>query len=173
MSDLKTQLIRLGNARPDLREHIKPVIAHLSSRRFASDMMPGDVSAFLRKIEGLYHKHLNGEFLIKAETNHSQPNNIYMRFTLLPKVEWTNGIMNNDPSLHKIFLWNSWDEGGLNESMELNLSQGGSVSSPDFRDKTKLGWRNARSIAPSRLLSKLDRYFAKMAQTGLEMGYPV
>jgi len=31
MSDLKARLIRLGNAKPELRPHLKPVIASLAS----------------------------------------------------------------------------------------------------------------------------------------------
>lgn len=31
MSDIKNQLIRLGNTNPDLREHIRPVLEHVTS----------------------------------------------------------------------------------------------------------------------------------------------
>jgi len=40
MSDLKTQLIRLGNANPDLRRHLKPVIAHLSTQHRHAAALP-------------------------------------------------------------------------------------------------------------------------------------
>ena len=33
MSDLKEQLIRLGEKKPNLREHLRPVLSHIASRK--------------------------------------------------------------------------------------------------------------------------------------------
>lgn len=56
--DLKAQLIRLGNANPDLRQDLKPVIAHLDKQaRRQGDPMLAATSAWLNAA---------GEYLRKA-----------------------------------------------------------------------------------------------------------
>jgi len=56
MSDIKTQLIRLGNANPELRRHIRPLYAALSRKPRVARMLPsealGEIPSALKDIAG-------------------------------------------------------------------------------------------------------------------------
>jgi hypothetical protein len=176
MSDaLKTELIRLGNANPELRKHLKPVIASVVKEAGAEDILsPGkasdhpDVRAFLAAIERMYARHFRGEFRAVAETKFGS-NSIFIGFTLLPKSEWANGIQRNDPSYHQIWMHDSYSNSGLADRITVELSMGGSVRTPS-RDRVKVGWRNGTG-SPANVLKKFERYFAKLATVASANGY--
>lgn len=52
MSDFKQQLLRLGNKRPDLRDHIRPVLDVVSAKTAkSSDLLEASVKRMVWKIE--------------------------------------------------------------------------------------------------------------------------
>lgn len=179
MANMKTALIRIGNANPELRTDIRHILAHLEREKTAAGrehlLSPGqasdhpEVKDFLAQIERMYRRYLPGEIRTKAERKFGG-NSINITFTLLPKSEWPRGIMNNDPSLHRIWLHDSYTEHGLNDRVKAELSQGGKVKHPQMREWLKVGWRNSTS-KPSTMLKKFDRYFKKLATVASDAGY--
>jgi len=61
MSDLKDHLIKLGNARPELRDHLKPVISHLHKTAGGVEDRPWDeaLATLLDNLPPALLNHLN------------------------------------------------------------------------------------------------------------------
>lgn len=52
MKDLKAQLIRLGSKRPELRHHLRPILAKLDASKKAHKSRDDDPAAFDRAVQG-------------------------------------------------------------------------------------------------------------------------
>jgi len=88
---------------------------------------------------------------------------IYVVFTILPLGAQTNGIVENDPSLNKFFIYIGENLESLPESIQTDLFQGNRLYSPKGPQagSEKLGWRNGKASA-EKILKKFDLFFKKV-----------
>jgi len=88
---------------------------------------------------------------------------IYIVFTILPLGAQMNGIVENDPSLNKFFIYIGENLESLPESIQTDLFQGNRLYSPKGPQagSEKLGWRNGNQSA-EKTLKKFDLFFKKL-----------
>ena len=86
-------------------------------------------------------------------------NDTYVVFALWQKSDWPNGIFENDPAPHKLFIWGSHTpEGEVATTMEADLAMGGILWGFNAERLAKIGWRRTKGNE-ARVLKALDRYF--------------
>jgi hypothetical protein len=127
------------------------------------------VDEFMKALDSEIRKIFPKSFIrISASTNLGA--SIWLVFALgKDKSEFTNGIIENDPLLHKIMIgWNSFAEGHfIKDKIVAELSQGGSLTvdpapgSRYFYDRVKIGWRK-KTATPEKMVKSIGDYFRKM-----------
>lgn len=162
---LRDATIKLAYDKPHLREHLLPLLKE--ARGLSSQNT--EVRAFLRAIETQFRKtNKHGLFQIEAQPLTFGTKSIFMRFTLLPKEEWPNGLIKNDPAHHQIWMHNSFTDEGLSPVILMERTMGGIIKSEGKRHL--IGWRNIKG-SPDTILKALDTYFQKMSSLAEDLGY--
>lgn len=168
--DLRKKIIRLAHQKPHLRRELLPLLktARRSPRR-ASVETPAEVTDFLAKIEASFRKYFKtGWFKTRVSKSSRgrgplapQIGDIYIQFSLLPKGQQSQGIIQNDPSYNTFWMFGSWNEDGLNPRIKIEISQGNRLYGPNASNSEKIGWRNGTG-SPASILRKFDKYFSKL-----------
>ena len=173
MSDkaLRKKIIRLAHQKPHLRRDLLPLLKTASrSHRRASVETPPEVTDFLAKIEASFRRYFKtGWFKTKVSKSSRgrgplapQIGDLYIQFSLLPKGQQSNGIIQNDPSYNTFWMFGSWNaEEGLKPRIKIEMSQGNRLWGPNASNSEKIGWRNGTGSSAS-ILRKFDKYFAKL-----------
>lgn len=166
MSDLRSATIRLAASFPPGDLNRRVLLAALASAP-ENILTPGkasespDVQRFLQAMERAFRKHFpRGFYYARAEVKFGHPS-IYIATATLPRGAQANGIIENDPSYNTFWMHDSYTDAGMNERIQIEMSQGGRLGMGPTSQK--VGWRNGTG-SPSAVVAKFDAYFAKLAQ---------
>lgn len=119
---------------------------------------------FRQKVYDTIHKYWPNATLSVRESK----NDTYIVFALWQKSDWPNGIFENDPAAHKMFIWGSHKPNGeVSDQMELDLAMGGTLWGANATRLDKIGFRKAKGDE-KKILKALDTYFGKKLKAVVE-----
>lgn len=134
-----------------------------------------DADDFVTKIQKTISKIFSKSF-VKVNLSKRLGKTIQISFLLgKDKSEWINGIPENDPMKHMLFIWldRMGDDNILPDKIGIELSQGGDLTvrpkegSHLAYDRVKIGWRK-KTGTPEQILKHIDNYFKKAKQVLLK-----
>jgi hypothetical protein len=127
------------------------------------------VDEFTAKLKSTIKKHFP-KSKVEAWSSTNLGSSISLSFALgKDKSEWVNGIIENDPLLHRFMIgWNSFAEGRfIKDKIQAELTIGGSMlvepeeGSRMAYGRKKIGWRK-KTDTPEKIITHFDNYFKKM-----------
>lgn len=132
---------------------------------------PMTVDEFMKELEKAIRKSFPKSYVnIQASTNIGA--SIHVVFAIgKDKSEWSNGIIQNDPMIHKFMIgFRQFSEGVFtSEKILAELSQGGTLmimpeeGSYMAFGSVKLGWRK-KTATPDKIVKHFENYFKKAKQ---------
>ena len=127
------------------------------SETIGGDKLKAVIEALLKK--HWPKSHVAVRYKPAGNVYRASDSSVFIQFCLFEKKDWPNGIMQNDPAWHHIWIW-----GADSPIKKLELSTGGGVDVVD-RDghlaykRIKAGWRNIAKGDDKKIIRALDTYF--------------
>lgn len=121
--------------------------------------VPSEALDFIDGVERAFKLSFpKGHFSGHARDSIGEPT-ISFIMTTLPRSEWNNGIMHNDPSFNQFMIHNPYGPDGMNDKIKVSMLVGNRFG--PAQSSVKVGWRDG-TTRPSLLIKKFEKYFKKL-----------
>lgn len=139
----------------------------MKSENIMPNLLPLTVESFKDDLTAAFKsKFPEANFSIRYT---EQLKSLYIVFGVQSPDKWNSNIQNNDPSLHKLFIY-GLDEGEFSDTLQLDIAQGGGlIVKPEEGSyyaygRVKTGLRKKKG-SPEQVKKHLVNYFTKLRNT--------